>query len=87
MLNIVTTKVFKFNLINFFFVYLLEISSRYCQSIKSVTCCSQNMEIKLVNLAKTQLEKNAKESIQKLTTFLRVRAQKFNGKWFLHFFI
>lgn len=56
------------------------ITLRYCHPVQSLICCSQTMELKLVSQSKTQLEKSAKESIQKLTTILKIRAQKFNGK-------
>lgn len=40
------------------------------------------METKLTAASRTQLERNTKESIAKLSSVLGIRATKFNGKFF-----
>uniref|UniRef100_A0A336KHF0 CSON010509 protein n=1 Tax=Culicoides sonorensis TaxID=179676 RepID=A0A336KHF0_CULSO len=54
------------------------ISLRFCDNTQLSSCCSQSMEMKLVNIANSQLENYTKELIQKLATILKLRAQKFN---------
>ncbi|XP_063696624.1 glypican-4 isoform X2 [Culicoides brevitarsis] len=53
-------------------------NGKYCLFEQPIKCCSESLENKLVNVAKSQLERNSKELIQKLTVILKIRAQKFN---------
>lgn len=58
---------------------------RYCDGQPNGSCCTYNIETKLALHARQQLERSTRDAINKLSSILSVRAQKFNGK-FIHFF-
>lgn len=64
----------------FFFYYFLDVMLRYCDSQPNGSCCTSNIETKLALYARQQLERSTRDAINKLSSILSVRAQKFNGK-------
>ena len=53
---------------------------RYCDGQPNGSCCNHNIETKLALHARQQLERSTRDAINKLSSILSVRAQKFNGK-------
>lgn len=60
------------------------VSLNFCGIPGSGSCCTTEIEAKLVNHAKSQIEKYTKESLHKLTTVLKTRTIKFNGNYELY---
>ncbi|CAO1419499.1 unnamed protein product [Diamesa hyperborea] len=51
---------------------------RYCDGQPNGSCCTYNIETKLALHARQQLERSTRDAINKLSSILSVRAQKFN---------